>query len=380
MAERGPSDGARSSPAERQEAPGRGRRVVTPRPHNAETGLDALRAPLTPADSFYVRSNFPTPHLSATGHRLRVGGRVDRPAAFGLEELRELGSPVTRTVTLECAGNGRTLLRPGVPGTPWTLGATSTARFTGVPLLRLLEAVGARPDAPEVLFTGADGGRVDGWGEISFQRSLPRETAFAEEDGPILAWAMNGAPLRPEHGAPLRPVVPGWYAVASVKWLAAVDVLDEPFHGYFQTDRYRYVLPGAEPEPVRRMRVRSLILEPSAGAEDDGSRAIVRVPAGRTRIAGIAWSGHGEVEGVRVSVDGGEGWREAELAPPGPPHTPRRWSLAWEATPGRHELVARARDTGGNEQPLEPWWNEQGYGNNVVHRVPVRIPDGGEAA
>jgi DMSO/TMAO reductase YedYZ molybdopterin-dependent catalytic subunit len=301
---------------------------------------------------------------------------VARPTSLGLDELRALGPAVTRTVTLECAGNGRTLLRPGVSGTPWTLGATSTAHFTGLPLLRLLEAVGAAPAAAEVLFTGADGGRVDGWGEISFQRSLPSEVAFGQRDGPILAWAMNGAPLRPEHGAPLRLVVPGWYAVASVKWLAALDVLDEPFHGYFQTDRYRYLRPGAEPEPVRRMRVRSLILEPSPGGAGDGSEAVARVHAGRVRVTGIAWSGHGKVEGVRVSVDGGERWQEAELAPAGPAHTARRWSLAWEATPGSHELVARARDTEGNEQPLEPWWNEQGYGNNVVHRVRVRVSGG----
>jgi DMSO/TMAO reductase YedYZ molybdopterin-dependent catalytic subunit len=301
---------------------------------------------------------------------------VARPTSLGLDELRALGPAVTRTVTLECAGNGRTLLRPGVSGTPWTLGATSTAHFTGLPLLRLLEAVGAAPAAAEVLFTGADGGRVDGWGEISFQRSLPSEAAFGQRDGPILAWAMNGAPLRPEHGAPLRLVVPGWYAVASVKWLAALDVLDEPFHGYFQTDRYRYLRPGAEPEPVRRMRVRSLILEPSPGGAGDGSEAVARVHAGRVRVTGIAWSGHGKVEGVRVSVDGGERWQEAELAPAGPAHTARRWSLAWEATPGSHELVARARDTEGNEQPLEPWWNEQGYGNNVVHRVRVRVSGG----
>lgn len=340
------------------------RTTVTRVPHNAETDLRVLREPQTPTDAFYVRSNFPTPALDADRWALQLKGTDGSTRGFTLAELKELGPAQSRLVTLECAGNGRTLLDPPVPGTGWTLGGTSTGTFTGLPLRALLDQVPPDPGTVEVVFTGGDRGSKEGWPDVPFQRSLPLDAARAEPHGPLLAWAMNGEPLRPDHGAPVRLVVPGWYAVASVKWLVEIRYADRPFEGCFQTDRYRYLVPGEAPRPVRRMRVRSLVLDPLDGAE---------LAPGPVTVSGTAWSGHGEVAGVQVSVDGGRSWREAEVQPSSAPFTPGRWCISWQATPGEHEIVARARDAAGNEQPLTQWWNELGYGNNQVHRVRVVV-------
>ncbi len=360
--------------------------ILSDSPRNAETRLAALAAPITPVDSFYVRSNFPTPRTDPDTFELEVAvaGETRR---YALDRLRDLGPTLDRTVTLECAGNGRTLLDPLPDGTPWTLGATGTATFTGIPLSAVLPP--DLGDAVELLFTGADRGSQQGWGEIPFQRSLPVGVLGSATDGgtraaapPMLAWAMNGAPLSPEHGAPLRLVVPGWYAVASVKWLTRVEALDAPFEGYFQTDRYRYLRPDGSITPVTRMRVRGLLLgvgdslvdEDEVGGSTGGR---LRATAGPTTLHGIAWSGHGPITGVAVSIDGGASWREAEVGPlPGDAghHAIRvPWSLDVDLGAGVHEVVVRARDASGREQPAHPFENSLGYGNNVVHRVPVHV-------
>lgn len=353
------------------------RRTITDDPRNAETELAALRRDVVPTEAFYIRSNFSAPELAPEEWRLTVSAPGGPPSSFTLQELQSLGPAETRLVTLECAGNGRTLLDPPVEGTGWTLGGTSTGHFTGLPLHLLLARV-ATGDAldrtVEVLFRAADRGTQDGWGEIPFERSLPLDAAAARSHPPLLAWALNGEPLPLHHGAPLRLVVPGWYAVASVKWLREIHLLDEPFQGYFQTDRYRYLVPGEAPEPVRRMRVRSLITDPAP--EPGADETVLELPPGPATISGVAWSGHGEVAGVRISTDGGERWMEARLEPAPTPYTPARWSVEWDAGPGEHELVSRARDTEGNEQPLTQWWNTLGYGNNEVHRIRVRVRTG----
>ncbi len=343
--------------------------LLSASPHNAETRLAALRDPITPVADFYVRSNFPTPTIGSDEHELEVVA-AGSTARFSLASLRDLAPPVRRTVTLECAGNGRTLLDPLPEGTPWTLGATGTATFTGIPLAAVLPDDLA--DATELVFTGADRGRRDGWGEIPFQRSLPL-AALDTDAPPLLAWEMNHEPLRPEHGAPLRLVVPGWYAVASVKWLVRVETSAQPFEGYFQSDRYRYLRPDGSVTPVTRMRVRSLLLEVGGAAVGEGQTPVVR--AGTTRLHGIAWSGHGPVGRVDVSIDGGDSWVAAHLEPPETTDAFVRvfWNAAVELRQGDVEVVVRAGDTAGRVQPLEPWSNELGYGNNVVHRVELRV-------
>jgi DMSO/TMAO reductase YedYZ molybdopterin-dependent catalytic subunit len=187
-------------------------------PLNCETPLSELvGGVVVPTARFYVRNNFPIPNLDASDYRLRVGGLVDRPLSLSLRDLQNMRSQ-TEVVTLECAGNGRTGFDPPVPGERWQYGAVSTAEWTGVPLVEILDRAGVRTGALEVRFRGADSGEVDKRrGNIHFERSLSLDQA--RESDPILAWAMNGEPLPIQHGYPLRLVVPGWYGVASVKWL-----------------------------------------------------------------------------------------------------------------------------------------------------------------
>lgn len=332
---------------------------------NEEAPLRALADPLTPTADFYQRSNFLVPEIDRAAWTLAVHGAVRHPLALGWDDLR--GMPArTLALTMECAGNGRTRMTPVPPGHPWELGAVSTARFTGVPLRDVLWRAGVEGGAVEVAFAGADAGVTEAGIPARFERSLPLERAL--DPDVLLAWEMNGEPLPPPHGYPLRLVVPGWYGVASVKWLTEVRVLDAPFDGFFQAERYVYrgEVGTADGTPVTRMRVRALIAQPS-DAE--------RLPAGvAAEILGTAWSGEGPVRRVEVSVDGGVTWQDARLGEAESPYAAVPWSFAW--TPGhagRHLLLARATDGAGNVQPLEPVWNELGYGNNVVQRVEVDV-------
>jgi len=333
-------------------------------PLNAETPLSALAEVPTRPDLFYVRSNFPVPTLDRGSWRLDIGGAVDRPASLSWAELRAFARH-EGTMTMECAGNGRRLMEVVPSGTPWTLGAVSTARFAGAPLAAVLERVGVGADAAEVLFVGADGGEVEPGRTVGFERSLPLAAALNPDV--LLAWEMNGEPLAPEHGSPVRLVVPGWYGMASVKWLVGVRVLTEPFRGHFQTERYVYMEEDGVPDgtPVTRIRVRALTAFPADGAV---------LPLQVVRLVGTAWSGDGEIRRVEVSTDGGGSWSDAVLEPPGTRHTATVWSLEWTPPgPGRFQIVSRATDAAGNRQPLEPLRNTQGYGNNVVQRIAVHV-------
>jgi DMSO/TMAO reductase YedYZ molybdopterin-dependent catalytic subunit len=338
-------------------------RTVTADPWNAEAPLSALRGECTPTEAFYVRNNFVPPVLNEATWRLRVGGAIDRPLELDLAFLCSLHR-VERRVTLECAGNGRRLLEPPAPGTQWGLGAAGTAIFTGTPLAGVLEAAGVGSAAVECLFTGADSGPVPERGVVPFQRSLPIDFARGDgplSDGPLLAWAMNGAPLTRDHGFPLRLVVPGWYAVASVKWLVGIELIERPFTGHFQLDRYVYMNDGRILEPVAHARVRSLVTSPAAGAT---------VRAGACRVEGVAWSGAHPIVRVDVSIDD-DRWHAAVLAGESRAGEAVDWSHDASLTPGPHRIRARATDASGATQPLDPAWNELGYGNNVVQSVDV---------
>jgi DMSO/TMAO reductase YedYZ molybdopterin-dependent catalytic subunit len=241
-----------------------------------------------------------------------------------------------------------------------------TAVWTGVPLAYLLAQAGVEDDAVEVAFTGADSGTQGGVRQ-QFARSLPIAEALRPDI--VLAYQMNGHDLPPQHGYPLRLVVPGWYGMASVKWLSSIKVLTKPFDGFQQTVAYRYQQDADDAgTPVTWIKVRSLMVPP--GVPDFFTRSRI-VPAGPVMLTGRAWSGEGAVQHVEVAIDGK--WAPAHLEHPAGPFAWCAWSLPWVADPGEHELACRATDATGAVQPLEQDWNYQGMGNNVVQRIKVTV-------
>ena len=332
-------------------------------PLNCETSVSALIEGLvTPSARFYVRNHFRAPVIDVGTWRLKITGLIGRPLTLSLRELTRLPSE-TQVVTLECAGNGRSALDPPVDGEAWRLGAVSTAEWTGVPLAGILDRVGVLPSATGAVFRGADHGAVAGRPRpIHFERSLPIRTVRAA--GALLAYAMNGDPLPLQHGYPVRLVVPGWYGVASVKWLMAIDLIGHSFDGYFQADKYWYETADTAREPVTLQRVRALITEPP---EDEELRQ------GETAVRGVAWSGAAPIARVEVTINQGP-WQEARLVAGPRRHCWQRWELLTHLSqPGRTSLRARATDQAGHAQPDVPAWNCHGYGNNAVQEVIVTV-------
>jgi DMSO/TMAO reductase YedYZ molybdopterin-dependent catalytic subunit len=327
--------------------------------------LEALRFPVTPVGLHYLLIHYDVPIVNAGEWRLSVHG--ERELSLGLEELRARPA-LELTATMECAGNGRACLEPRVISQPWLLEAVGTGRWKGTPLRPLLEEAGVSGGAVEVLFTGLDRG-VEGGEEQQFQRSLPLDAALGDEV--LLAYELNGAPLPPQHGFPLRLLVPGWYGMTNVKWLERIEILERPFEGYQQAQGYKLRQNEDEAgEPLQRMLPRSLLVPPGIPEFLTRERT---VPAGDCRLEGRAWSGFAPVERVEVSADRGTTWGEAELEPPEGRWAWRGWSFRWDAQPGEHVLCSRARDEAGNEQPLEPAWNLGGYANNAVQTVRVTV-------
>ncbi|RBY96653.1 sulfite oxidase [Blastococcus sp. TF02-8] len=330
--------------------------------------LEALRYDVTPPGLHYVLTHFDIPATDAHSWQLEIGGAVDRPTTLSLADLMRRPA-VTSRVLLECAGNGRARFEPRPVSQPWLLEAVGTAEWTGTPLAPLLTEAGLSPDAVDVAFTGADHG-VERGVEQDYARGLPVPEALRPEV--LLVWGMNGMPLLPQHGAPLRLVVPGWYGMAHVKWLSRIEVLTERFTGYQNATAYRLKVDADDPgEPVTRIRPRALMAPP--GWPDFMTRERFLRP-GPVSLTGRAWSGRAALTGVEVSTDGGLSWAQADLAPADPahPYAWRAWTYDWTATTGACELLVRATDELGG-QPVEQEWNRQGMANNLVQRVPVTV-------
>ncbi len=328
--------------------------------------LEALRHELTPVGLHYLLIHFDIPAVDAVTWRLKLGGEVERPLELSLDDLKARPAR-TLAVTLECAGNGRSLLAPRPVSQPWLSEAVGTAEWTGTPLAPILAEAGVL-GGDEVVFTGLDRG-VQGDVEQDYERSLP--LADARRDEVLLAWAVNGQELPPQHGFPLRVVVPGWYGMTHVKWLRSITVVRGPFRGWQQDVSYRLRQSEEEQgEPVTRILPRSLLIPP--GIPEFLSRAR-RLGPGPCRLEGRAWSGRGPVERVEVSTDGGRSWADARLGSAPSEFAWRGWAHDWDAEPGEHVLCSRATDAAGNTQPLEPDWNLDGFCNNAVQRVPVLV-------
>ncbi len=345
--------------------------IVSKEPLNAETPLEALRCDITPSHLVYIRCNFKVPALEGAAWRLAVGGLVHRPVELTLDRLRAMPFRSVRA-TMECAGNARRFMHPAPPGTRWGHGAVSTVVFGGTPLHGVLEECGLDPSCTEIVFEGADGGLVDG-APVRFARSLPRDRAMHPDT--LIALSINDAPLEPAHGFPARLFVPGWYGVASVKWLTRIEATDRPFRGHFQAERYIYTNHPFHPDgaPVTMMGVRSLI---TSHAEGD------RVATGaRVTLGGIAWCGSDAVRRVEISDDEGFSWHEARLGTGPARWAAVRWECGWRpGRDGEHTLIARAEDHSGNRQPMAPLWNGLGYGNNAVHRLTLFAGEPGTSA
>src|SRR5437762_1757444 len=331
--------------------------------------LEGLRYDVTPAGMHYLLIHFDIPQARPEAWRLTVDGRVRAPLDLGLRDL-QARETVTRRVTLECAGNGRARLTPRPLSQPWLVEAVGNAEWIGTPLAPILAEAGLEDDVVDLVFTGADHG-LQGEVEQDYQRSLSVEDAMHPDV--MLVWEMNGQPLLPQHGAPLRLLVPGWYGMTSVKWLTRIEAVPDRFEGFQMLAYRKRDRADDEGTDVTRIFPRSLIIPP--GFPEFFTRTRM-VDAGRVELHGRAWSGRGRIVRVDVSTDGGTRWREATLGEQPTPTEWVPWTIDWWAEPGEHELVVRAGDDAGNIQPLEQSWNHHGLENNAVQRVPVVVRPG----
>jgi DMSO/TMAO reductase YedYZ molybdopterin-dependent catalytic subunit len=349
------------------------RKMVTTSPENSETPLESIQGWVTPNPLFFVRNHFQTPTIDLPLWRLRIEGCVNHPVEWTWEQLMALPQ---RSVfaTVECAGNGRSFLQTPVAGVQWGAGAIGHAEWTGIPLYRVLQEAGVRPGAVEVLFEGCDRGSESDHPEaMHFARSLPLAKALDRDT--LLVTRMNGELLSASHGFPLRLFVPGWYGVASVKWLRRIELLDKAFRGYFQSVKYtvqRQTPRGQETIVVGPMAVKSELIRPAPGAE---------VGIGSTRLFGIAWAGEESVARVEVSTDGGQTWNPADLLSPRTPYSWTLWEYLWEvAEPGDYVLLTRAVSESGRVQPVQ---HDPLHGGYLIHHsrlIPVRVQAGLAAA
>lgn len=337
-------------------------------PANLEMPFGLLDGWVTPNEQFYIRSHFPVPSVDPKNWRLRIEGAVEKPLELSLDDLRGF---TTQTVpaTLECAGNGRVFLVPKVKGTQWELGAVGNAHWTGVALGEVLRQAGVKSAAVDVVLEGADIGAISEApkpaGKIPYARSVPLAKAL---EGVLLVFEMNGEPLAPAHGFPLRAIVPGWFGMAAVKWLQRIVVTEQPFSGYYQTVDYAFWKQddaGVALVPITEMQVKASIAKPGINEV---------IAAGSSfKITGAAWTSEAEITKVEVSTDGGKSWSEASLGGEAVRNCWQLWEWTWPVPnePGRSVLLARATDSRGRTQPLERDQNRGSY--EINHCLPIEV-------
>jgi len=345
-----------------------GKIVRSEDPLNLEMPFEKLDGFITPTEAFYVRTHFPIPKIDKNKWRLRVEGEVKKPFELGYDELLKLKSRKI-PVTLECAGNNRNFLEPKVKGVQWGLGAVGNAEWTGVRLSILLDRAGVHSGAGEVILEGADGGKLDDpkgpAGELKFARSIPLTKARADV---LLAYKMNEVDLPAQHGFPLRAIVPGWYAMASIKWLERIIVTNKPFTGYYQTLDYAYWKRRGEIAdlvPLSEIAIKAEIARPAQGEIISANSKV--------RIHGAAWTSDDEITKVEVSTDGGSVWSEAKLIGAAKRNAWRLWEFNWKtpSKPGKQKLIARATDSQGRTQPIE---RDPDRGTYMInHLLPITV-------
>jgi len=338
-------------------------------PLNLEMPFADLNSFQTPNELFYVRCHFPIPEIAAADWRLKIEGEVEEPFELDYAALRAMESR-TVAATLECAGNNRDFLEPKVKGVQWGLGAVGNASWTGVPLSAVLDRAKVKPGAIEVILEGADEGEIANppkpGGRIRFARSVPLSKARQDV---LLAHEMNGEILSPSHGFPVRAIVPGWYAVASIKWLRRIIVTSRPFAGYYQSIDYTFWERTADDLPTLKSLTEQLLKAEIARPE----RGEV-VPANTPyRVHGAAWAGDAEITKVEISTDAGATWNPARLGDDSMPNAWRLWEFDWRtpATSGPQTLMARATDSRGRTQSFERSPDAGTY--MITHILPIVV-------
>ncbi len=340
-------------------------------PLNVEMPFSEVDGFITPNESFYVRCHFPVPEIVRDAWRLQVTGEVEEPFELNYGELRQMESRVI-SATLECAGNNRRFLEPKVKGVQWGLGAVGNAAWRGVPLAKILERAKPKPGALEAILEGADEGPLEErWappGNTRFARSVPIGKA---QDDVLLAYEMNGEELNAAHGFPLRAVVPGWYAMASVKWLDRIVITRTPFAGYHQTLDYAYWERAhnlARRVSLTEMQVKAQISRPANGEH--------LAPSTIVRVHGAAWGAGTGIAKVEFSSDGGESWVPTKLIGKAAPFAWQLWEYEWRtpSVPGKCSLRVRATDASGQSQPAQHAADRGGY--MINHILPIQVEVG----
>lgn len=332
---------------------------------NLEMRWEVLRNQgyLVPKELFFVRNNSPTiPHVDVRTWRLHINGNgITRPRSFSFDEI--LAMPArTLICAIECAGNGRNFFAgrgKKIEGTPWNLGAIGVAEWTGVPLREVLERCGVKRSARDVMPEGLDEGKV--------KRPIPLKKAMHEDT--LLVYAMNGEPLLPDHGFPVRVIVPGWVGIAHIKWVGSIEVSEQALYSEYNTTKYILIgedyeaMPPSFGEVLTTQKVKSAFELPWEG----------KVSEGKHTLRGRSWSGEGRIAHVEVSLDEGKTWRRARLLEPNHDLAWVRWEIEWDAHPGVWKLQARATDDRGNTQPDRVPMNREGYGHWAVVTHPVTV-------
>lgn len=346
--------------------------LLNDRPINAETPPELLDDAITPTSRHFVRNNgIPPENTSAEGWTLTIDGFVDTPLTLTIEDLKAQFEVVTRALTLECGGNGRGFFNPPAKGNQWTYGAVACSEWTGVRLKDVLEAAGVQDKVVYTAHYSADSHLSGDPDKLPISRGLPIAKALTEEI--LIAFEMNGAPLHPLNGAPLRLVVPGWPASTAQKWLTRIELRDVVHDGPKMTGTaYRVpnrpVAPGEKVDKkdfviIERMPVKSLVTFPANGADVGMS----------TEVRGHAWSGDRTIGKMEISLDFGTTWIAAELDAPVNSGAWQNWRAKADFPQGGYyEVWARATDSAGEMQPFAIDWNPKGYLNNTMHRVGVR--------
>jgi DMSO/TMAO reductase YedYZ molybdopterin-dependent catalytic subunit len=336
-------------------------------PENQETPIQFIETDFLTSHLFYRRNHFSYPMLTTANYWIPINGSVNTPILFSMQDILQLPSK-TINVVLECAGNKRSLFEPKVFGEQWGKGAISQGAWKGVPLKALLELAGVKDGAKEVVVEGYDfGNRTDLDHVFTFTRSLPITKALHPDT--IIAYEYNHQPIPFKHGFPLRLIVPQWYAMASVKWIKQITVINQNFTGPFQSIDYVYYPhkeTNKDARPVTTMKVNSTIQKPL-------DRDILNT--GKHFIKGIAWTGKGTIRKVEISTDNGQTWSNAKVDNRNKPgYEWVSWSHEWNIEEkGEYTILSKATDSFSRVQPMSPLWNRKGYGYNAVDVIVVKV-------